>query len=71
MTVPTSQQQFLSNIHNKSRFITMLKEKFTTGHVLLKQAENDADVLIILVVGEGVDLLVLLTVLTPVEKLFT
>lgn len=29
MTISTSQQKFLANIHNKSRFISMLKEKFT------------------------------------------
>lgn len=68
MTVPTSQQRFLLNIHNKSRFITMLKEKFTTEHGLVKQADHNADVLIIetvinqfnptdvnVVVGEDVD----------------
>ncbi|CAG4943948.1 unnamed protein product [Parnassius apollo] len=47
MTVPTSKQKFLANTHNKSRFILMLKEKFTTENILVKQAENDADVLII------------------------
>ena len=81
MTVPTSQQKFLSNTHNKSRFISMLKEKLTAENILVKQANNDADVLIvetaieqfnsthtIIVVGEDVDLLVLLTARTPTEK---
>ncbi|XP_044579087.1 uncharacterized protein LOC123261518 [Cotesia glomerata] len=81
MTVPTSQQKFLTNTHNKSRFISMLKEKFTAENILVKQANNDADVLIIetaieqfnltnttIVVGEDVDLLVLLTARTPTEK---
>lgn len=81
MTVPTSQQKFLANTHNKSRFISMLKEKFTAENILVKQANNDADVLIIetaieqfnftnttIVVGEDVDLLVLLAARTPTEK---
>lgn len=81
MIVPTSQQKFLTNTHNKSRFISMLKEKFTAENILVKQANNDADVLIIetaieqfnltnttIVVGEDVDLLVLLTARTPTEK---
>lgn len=72
MTVPTSEQKFLTNTHNKSRFISMVKKKFTTENILVKQANNDADVLIIeiateqfnltytsIVVGEDVDLLVL------------
>ena len=65
-------QQFLANTHNKSRFISMLCEKFTTANISVKQADNDADVLIIettikqfsrinttIVVGEDVDLLIL------------
>lgn len=82
MTVPTSQQNFLANTH-KSRFISMLKERFTIENIFVKQADNDADVLIIetaieqfnlknttIVVGEDVDLLVLLTAQTPTEKKF-
>ena len=46
MTVSTSQQKFLTNIH-KSRFISMLKEKFTTENISVKQANNDVNVLII------------------------
>lgn len=81
MTVPTSQQKFLANTHNKSRFILMLKERFTTENIFVKQADNDADVLIIetaieqfnltnttIVVGEDVDLLVLLTARTPTKS---
>ena len=77
MTVPTSQQKFLANTYNKSR----LKDKFTAENILVKQANNDVDVLIIktaieqfnltnasIVVGEDVDLLVLLTARTPAEK---
>ena len=74
MTVPANQQQFLVNIHNKSRFISMLSDKLITENIAVKQAQNDADVLIIetaieqfnatntiVVVGEDVDLLILLT----------
>lgn len=58
-----------------------MKDKFTAENILVKQANNDADVLIIetaieqshltnstIVVGEDVDLLVLLTARTPAEK---
>ena len=82
MTVPTNQQQFLATTHNKSRCILMLCEKFTAANILVKQADNDADVLIIetaieqsnttnttIVVGEDVDLLVLLTARTPIDKI--
>lgn len=67
MTVPTNQQQFLANTHNKSRFISMLSEKLINANISVKQASNDADVLIIetaikqsntittIVVGEDVD----------------
>lgn len=82
MTVPTSQQQFLSNVYNKSRLIIMLKDKFTTENILVKQADNDADVLIVetainqfnpaninVVVGEDIDLLVLITARTSSDKI--
>ncbi|KAK0157195.1 hypothetical protein PV328_011763 [Microctonus aethiopoides] len=59
----------------------MLKEKFTTQDILVSQADNDADVLIIetainqfnlthvnVVAGENVDLLLLVTAQTPTEK---
>lgn len=74
MTVPASQQQFLSNVHNKSRLIIILKDKFIIENILVKQADYDADVLIVetainqfnpaninVVVGEDIDLLVLIT----------
>jgi len=77
MTVPINQQQFL----NKSRFISMLSEKLTTTNILVKQANNDADVLIIetaleqsntnktIVVGEDVDLLIILIAQTPTDRM--
>ena len=82
MKVPANQQQFLANIHNKSRFISMLSDKLITENIAVKQAQNDADVLIIetaieqfnatntiVVVGEDVDLLILLTARTPIDKI--
>lgn len=77
MTVPTSQQQFLANANNKNRFISMLSEKFEAATILVKQAKNDADVLIIetaieqsntstsIIVGEDVDLLAILIGRSP------
>ncbi|KAI4490083.1 hypothetical protein M0804_004265 [Polistes exclamans] len=82
MTVPESQQQFFTNINNKSRFISMLSNKLTAANIAVKQAKNDADVLIIetaiekfdatnttIIVGKDVDLLVLLTARTPMDKI--
>lgn len=82
MTVPANQQQFFANINNKSRFISMLSDKLTAANIAVKQAQNDADVLIIetaiekfnvtnttIVVGEDVDLLILLTARTPIVKI--
>ncbi|GBN48104.1 hypothetical protein AVEN_204062-1 [Araneus ventricosus] len=81
MTVPTNQQQFLANTHNKSRFISMLSEKLKAADIFVKQANNDADVLIIetalekfnknttIVVGEYVDLLIILTARTPTDRI--
>lgn len=75
--VPTvSQEKFLANERNKNRFISMLKVKFEAANFIVKQAVEDADTLIIntaidmssafdsvIVIGEDVDLLVLLTAL--------
>ena len=60
----------------------MLSDKLTTENIAVKQAQNDADVLIIetaieqlnatnttVVVGEDVDLLALLTARTPIDKI--
>ncbi|GBN04669.1 hypothetical protein AVEN_31093-1 [Araneus ventricosus] len=47
MTVPTNRQKFLANTHNKSCFISMLSEKLKAADIFVKQANNDADVLII------------------------
>ncbi len=66
---------------NKSRFINHLAEQLSNSGLSVKQATDDADLLIIqkainqslkgsktVVVGEDVDLLVLITALTPVDQ---
>lgn len=83
MVVQVSQERFLANEKNKVRLISMLKNKFELAAFTVKQAEDDADVLIVntaislcsesifdavFVVGEDVDLLVLLTALAPAES---
>ncbi|GBO24557.1 hypothetical protein AVEN_40583-1 [Araneus ventricosus] len=81
MTVPTNQQQFLANTHNKSCPISMLSEELKAADIFVKQANNDSDVLIIeralekfntnttIVVGEDVDLLIMLTARTPTDRI--
>jgi len=77
MDVITTQEKSLSNTENKIRLITMLTEKLTSG-ILVHRAENDADLLIVntairnpddniqvVVIGEDIDLLILLLTLSP------
>ncbi|GBM71018.1 hypothetical protein AVEN_56658-1 [Araneus ventricosus] len=77
----TSQEQFLANERNKVCFIDLLKKFLQKANATVKQAVEDADVLIvetavsvksqydnIFVVGEGIDLSVLLTVLVPMKE---
>lgn len=47
MNVPMSQETFLSNKSNKSRFISMLSKKLEAANINVKQAQDDADVVII------------------------
>ncbi|KAL4105063.1 hypothetical protein QTP88_020338 [Uroleucon formosanum] len=80
MKVPISQEKFLSNRSNKNRFISTLMQKLENINIASKQAQDDADVLIIetaieeaytrktVVVGEDVDLLVILIARTPSQK---
>jgi hypothetical protein len=73
-TPNVSQEKFLSNDKNKLRFIQLLKVKFEAKSIEVFQAEEDADTLIIttairkasdfqvvVIAGEDVDLLVILT----------
>lgn len=80
MNVTVSQEKFLSNSNNKSRLISMLSVKFEANNFVVKQAQDDADVLIIetalecsrtnrtVVVGEDVDLLVILVGRAPINE---
>ncbi len=76
MPVTTSQTRFLSNERNKSRLITMLTTRLINEGYTVKQATEDADRLIVAtaieestmaesvtIVGEDVDLLIILTAL--------
>ncbi|GBN14027.1 hypothetical protein AVEN_811-1 [Araneus ventricosus] len=76
-----SQEQFLANGRNKVRFIDLLKKFLQKANVTIKQAVEDADVLIVetavsvksqydnlFVVGENIDFLVLLTGLAPMKE---
>ena len=76
MPATTSQSKFLSNERNKSRLISMLITRFTSQGFTVKQTHEDADTLIVntaieeasttdsvTIVGEDVDLLVILTAL--------
>lgn len=80
MTATVAQEKFLANSKNKERLITMLAEKMTNEGYMTKQAVDDADSLIIqtaiemssahhvTVIGEDVDLLILLVALAPVGR---
>ncbi|GBM73342.1 hypothetical protein AVEN_37593-1 [Araneus ventricosus] len=76
-----SQEQFLANERNKVRFIDLLKKFLQKANVTVKQAVEDANILIvkiavsvksqydnIFVVGENIDFLVLLTGLAPMKE---
>ncbi|GBM24356.1 hypothetical protein AVEN_202339-1 [Araneus ventricosus] len=77
------QEKFLSNDKDKQRLINMLYVKFQKEGFVMKQAEEDADYLIIkstleiekvsqcvVVVGEDIVLLVIMTASTNFENIF-
>lgn len=79
--VTVKQDDFLSNEKNKSRLISFLITALTSHGVETEQASSDADTLIVrtaimksftcdkvAIVGEDVDLIVLLMALTPTEQ---
>jgi len=47
MATTTSQAAFLSNSHNKERFIDVVHQKMLTAGIVVKQADADADSLIV------------------------
>lgn len=74
MKAVVSQDKFLNNDRNKSRLISLLKERFESRGISVKQHDEDADVLIVqtaleratnfesvIIVGNDIDLLVILT----------
>ncbi|KYN29871.1 hypothetical protein ALC57_00680 [Trachymyrmex cornetzi] len=79
MNVTVTQDKFLSNSHNKTRLIGLLKTALLGANFAVEQARNDADVLIVntaltarhspaVIVSEDVDVLTLAVGLTPPEK---
>lgn len=80
MVLTISQTSFLSNIRNKSRLIQMFSSYLIGKGYIIKQANDDADSVLVneaikraqsqsvVVVGQDIDLLVLLIALTPVEN---
>lgn len=80
--ITVNQEQFLSNQNNKDRLINMLKSDLQKNGIQIQQASDDADVLIVntaieqlmggasnvAVIGEDVDLAVLLLAKTPPES---
>lgn len=78
-----SQENFLSNDKNKIRFINLLKTKMENNNIRVLQSEEDADRLIVttavtltssydvvLVAGEDIDLLVMLTGISQQREIF-
>lgn len=76
MSVTVSQETFLSNQNNKTRFIKFLVEYLKRENISVIQADDDADLLIVdtalkilnkisVIIAEDIDVLVLLTALTP------
>ncbi|CAI6347148.1 unnamed protein product [Macrosiphum euphorbiae] len=80
MVLTVAQTSFLSNIRNKSRLIQMLSSYLISKGYIIKQANDDADTVIVneaikraqgqyvVVVDQDIDLLVLLIAHTPVEN---
>lgn len=75
------QDLFLSNDSNKFQLITMLRAKFSENNIECYESTGDADSLIVktaidksssgsnvVIIGEDVDLMVLLTALTPTDQ---
>ena len=78
--ITVKQDDFLSNMHNKSQLINLLRSKLHENGIETLQASDDAGVLIVnttieksnstlvAVIGEDVDLAVLLMVKTPTNR---
>lgn len=79
MAITVQQDKFFGNINNKTRFIKYLSESLKKNNFIVKQAEDDADLLIVktalgvscqraTIVSEDTDVLVLTIALTPSDK---
>lgn len=79
MPLKIRQEKFLANSKNKNRLIQMLRKHLADNNIFNCQAEGDADTLIVqtainiesenvVVVAEDIDVLVLLTALTPTNR---
>ena len=79
MTATVKQDSLLSNNANKDRFIQFLKKYFEKSNIHVEQAEDDADLRIVqialqvtnkipAIVAEDIDIFVLLSGLTPIDK---
>ena len=75
MAITVQQDKFFGNIKNKTRFIILLTQALQKNNIIVKQAEDDADLLIAktalavscqraVIVSEDTDVLVLLIALT-------
>lgn len=79
MIITVPQDKLLGNIKNKMRFIKYLSQTLQKNNIIVKQAEDDADLLIVqtalgiscqssCIVSEVTDVLVLAIALTPINK---
>lgn len=80
--ITVSQELFLSNHHNKDRLINLLRSRLQENGITTQQASDDADVLIVstaiqksmgktsnvAVIGEDIDLAVILIANTPPDR---
>lgn len=82
MSVNVSQEKFLANYKNKSRFIIYLKEELERNDIKCHQGNGEADELIVelatqgqtdfikVTVAEDVDILVILTARAKEEEIY-
>uniref|UniRef100_A0A6P7GZZ5 Uncharacterized protein LOC114345123 n=1 Tax=Diabrotica virgifera virgifera TaxID=50390 RepID=A0A6P7GZZ5_DIAVI len=79
MPITVQQDKFFGNINNKARFIKFLTQALQNNNIIVKQAKDDADLLIVktalailchrvVIVSEDTDVLVLTIALTPSNR---
>ncbi|GBN57077.1 hypothetical protein AVEN_244561-1 [Araneus ventricosus] len=81
MTVTVQQEHFLANGRSKTRLIQLLRQKMTSKGIETRVAKGDADTYIVrcglekatshptvAIIGEDVDLMMILIVLAPAES---